>query len=165
MTKVRKPKLFLSAAVAAAVMLAGTLAAAQFGFSAHAQAATPAHPAGQRQCSLATLHGMYVANQSGFQVSVSPAGPFATAAIYVFDGRGHGHGITSKSINGNIVSHLRFTDHYTLTPDCAGTETVTDTTGAVRHYDFYTLPSGDRFTFLRTDPGVVATGIAEATGR
>ncbi len=155
----RKPFLLLAGAV---LLVAVALTGTQFGSPAHAHAASPAQPA-EQQCSLATLNGMYVSTQSGSQVTGIPQGPFATAAIYVFDGRGHAHGITSRSVNGKISSHLTFTDTYTLNRNCTGTETVTDATGAVRHYDFYTLPSGSRFTFLRTDPGVVASGVAETS--
>ncbi len=58
--------------------------------------------------------------------------------------------------------HLSFAGTCTLSPDCAGTETGTDSVGAVSHYGLSTLPSGSRFTFLRTDPWVVGSGIAEA---
>lgn len=106
---------------------------------------------------------MYAATQSGFQIegSVSSKVPFATAATYVFDGRGHVHGITTRSVNGTISENLRFTGSYTLNKNCTGSETVTDSTGAVRHYNVATVPSGSRFTFIRTEPGVVAVGTGE----
>jgi hypothetical protein len=159
MVNVLKQKLFLS--VAGAAMLAGIIAVALFSFSAHARAANSSSSAQQGRCSLATLNGMYTAMQSGFQVSGNSKEPFATAATYVFDGRGHEHGITTRSVNGNISRHLTFTGTYTLSRDCFGTETVTDSTGAVRHYDFSTVPSGIRFSFIRTDPGVVGSGFGE----
>jgi hypothetical protein len=158
MTNVLKQKLFLS--LAGATMLAGVLAVALISFSAHARAAS-SPSAQQGGCSLATLKGQYAATQSGFQVTGTSKGPFATAATYVFDGRGHEHGITTRSVNGVITRHLSFTGTYTLNRNCTGTETVTDSTGAVRHYDFATVPSGGRFTFIRTDPGVVGSGFGD----
>ncbi len=155
----RRSLLWLVLASGAAV---AALAVAQFGFFTKAEASPRSHSPKQPHCSLATLHGMYVANQNGSQVTGNTPGPFATAAIYVFDGHGHAQGTTTRSVNGNITSHLDFSDVYTLNADCIGTETVTDTTGAVRHYDLYTVPSGSRFTFIRTDPGIVVSGVAVA---
>jgi uncharacterized membrane protein len=159
MTNVLKQKLFLS--LAGAAMLAGVLAVALISFSPHARAADSSSPGQQQKCSLATLKGQYASNQSGFQITGTSKGPFATAATYVFDGRGHEHGITTRSVNGVISRHLGFTGTYTLNRNCTGTETVTDSTGAVRHYDFATVPSGSRFTFIRTDPGVVGSGFGD----
>src|SRR5512142_1497081 len=159
----RKRKLFLSLAVAAAVVLAGILAVAQFGSSAHAQAVSS--PPGSARCSVATLDGAYVFSTRGEARSTgSNKGPVAVAGIQVFDGHGHAHGFYSQSMNGKISRHVSFTATYTLNPDCTGTHTGTDVTGVVVHNDMYSLPSGSRVTFLQTDPGVVlsGTGVAEA---
>lgn len=143
---------------AAAVALAGITAAMQFGPFSHAHAGTSASSSVRhRRCSLGTLKGAYVTQQSGWQVSVKPRGPFAFAATYVFDGHGHARGMSSRSLDGRI-SRYKFTVRYTLASDCAGTETLRDNTGAVRHYDIYVLPSGGQFTYLRTDRGIVGAG-------
>ncbi len=160
MIGVDKRKLFLLLVVAAAVVLAGGLAIAQFGSSAPAQAASP-QPAQPARCSLATLNGTYVFSHNGVQVTGSNKGPFAAAGGNVYDGRGHAHGFASSSLNGNISRHVSRTIIYTLNPDCTGTLTVTEATSAVTHYDVYTSPSGSRYTYLRTDPGAVASGVAE----
>ncbi len=147
---------------ATAGMLTGILALALFGFFARAQAASSSRST-HRQCSVATLKGMYVSNQSGSQVSVSPQGPYASASSNVVDGRGHAHGIASQSLNGEISSQVPFTATYTLKPDCSGTLTVT-ISGLTRHFDVFTSPSGSRFTFICTDPGLVGTGVAVRSG-
>ena len=157
--RLTRSRLFAGGAVA----LAGVTAFAQFGLPASAQAGTkPLSPVRHGLCSLATLKGVYVSQQTGWQVGVRPRGPFAFAAIYVFDGHGHAHGMSSRSTDGSI-SHLRFVVRYTLKPNCTGTETLKDNTGAVRHYDIYVVPSGKQFTYLRTDPGIVGSGSAAAS--
>lgn len=157
--RLTRSRLFAGAAVA----LAGIIAFAQFGFPASAEAGTkPSSPGRHGLCSLATLKGMYVSQQTGWQISVNPRGPFAFTAIYVFDGHGHAHGMSSRSMDGRI-SHLRFVARYTLKPNCTGTQTLKDNTGAVRHYDIYVLPSGKQFTYLRIDPGIVGSGSAVAS--
>lgn len=79
----------------------------------------------------------------------------------MFDGLGHAHGITTRSVNGTISGNLTFTGTYALNKNCTGNETMTDSTGAVRRYNFAAVPSGSRFTFIRTDPGAVAVGTGE----
>jgi hypothetical protein len=111
---------------------------------------------------VATLNGAYVWSAHGeVPVTGRTKSPFAVAGIQVFDGRGHAHGFYSQSMNGKISRHVSFTATYTLNPDCTGTHTGTDVTGVVVHNDMYSLPSGSRVTFLRTDPGFVASGVAE----
>ncbi len=159
MTHVFRMTRFRSLGVAV-VALAGITAAMQFGPASHAHAGSAASSrARHRLCSLRTLKGVYVTEQSGWQVGVKPRGPFAFAAIYTFDGHGHARGMSSRSLNGRI-SHFKFTVRYTLAADCAGTETLKDNTGAVRHYDIYVLPSGKQFTYLRDDRGIVGVGTA-----
>src|SRR3712207_6393336 len=88
-----KGRQFLPLAVAAAVMLAGILAVAQFGSVAPAQAASPP---GSVSCSLATLNGVYVWSTHGeVQSTGSAEDPVAVAGIQVFDGRGQAHGFFS----------------------------------------------------------------------
>ena len=158
MTGARTKKLFLPLAAAAAV-LAG-LAGAQSGSSASAQAASHSGPT---TCSMSTLDATYVfSGQGEVQVSGSTTS-VAVAGIQTFDGRGHAHGFYSQSLNGKILKRIGFTATYTLNPDCTGTHTATDATGAVWHTDQYSLPSGTRVMFLGTDPGAVfsGTGVTE----
>lgn len=141
-------KLFLLLAAGGA--LACIIAVVQFGSSAHAQAGSPT------TCSDATVSGPYAWYATG-----SSKSPFAKAGNELFDGHGHSHGFYSISVNGTITRHLSFTGSYAINPDCTGTETITDSTGAVTHYDDYYLPSGDQLEFVRTDSGVVSAGRAE----
>jgi hypothetical protein len=159
MTGLFKPKLFLLA-VAAAVMLLGILAVAQFRSSAHAQRLTALRSA---RCSVATLNGTYVWSAHGeVPVTGNAKRLFAISGIQVFNGRGQAHGFYSQSMNGKISRRVSFTATYTLNPDCTGTHTLTDATGTVRHSDQYSLPSGSQVAFLAADPGVVLSGVAEA---
>ncbi len=162
MTGMCKRRLFLPLAVAAAVMLAGILAVAQFGSFASAQGASPP---GSVRCSLATLNGVYVWSAHGeVQSTGSTKNPFAVAGIQVFDGRGYAHGFYSRGMNEQISKRVSFTATYTLNPDCTGTHMATDITGTVVHNNMYSLPSGSQVTFLQTDPGAVfsGTGVTDA---
>ncbi len=163
MIGVCKRKLLFPLAVAAAVMLADILAVTQFGSSAPAQAVSPRQPAQPATCSRATLNGMYVWSAHGeVPITGSTKGPFAVTGIQTFDGRGHAHGFYSQSMNGKISRRVSFTATYILNPDCTGTYMATDVTGAIRHTDLYSLPSGSQVAFLATDPGVVLSGVADA---
>jgi hypothetical protein len=131
--------------------------------TAFTQSTTPqggAAKAAEAQCSLATLHGTYVIAADGVQIVGSDRVPFALAAVQTYDGRGHAHGIASVSANGKITGFHRFTGTYTVKPDCTITETDTDVTGFVSHYDEFTTPDGSLFTFVQTDPGVVSAAVA-----
>ena len=159
MAGIGKRNLFLLA-VAAAVMLAGILAAAQLRPAAHAQTVRAPRPA---RCSAASLNGTYMWSAHG-EVPLTPGtrGSFAVSGIQTFDGRGRGRGFYSQSMNGRISRRVSFTSAYILNPNCAGTYTATDATRTVRHSDVYTLPSGRQVAFIATDPGVVLSGVAEA---
>lgn len=162
MIRALKSKLTVSLG-GAVVALAGGLAVAQFGIFPYAQAASPSTSSGLMRCSLATLHGTYVSYQNGWKVGRHWRHPYVFATIYWFNGHGRAYSITSRSDNGVITSDLRVAVTYTVAPNCTGTETVTDRTGAVRHYDLFIAPSGARFTYLRTDPGTVAAAVAFAS--
>ena len=94
-------------------------------------------------------------------ISANSREPFAFAAIYNFNGHGFARGQSTRSVNG-VISRVHFVVLYTLNRTCAGTETLRDSTGGVRHYVIYVLPSGRQNTYLRADPGVVAAGSAVA---
>ena len=61
-------------------------------------------------------------------------------------------GSSTFSSGGNIVARSPFTGTYTLNTDCTGTLTI----GTSLHFDLYVAPSGDRFTYIQTDPGLVS---------
>ncbi|MHB1874100.1 MAG: hypothetical protein ACYCPF_04500 [Streptosporangiaceae bacterium] len=146
---------------AGAVALAGIAALTQVTFATNAQAGKMSSATRNRHetCSLATLRGVYVSRQDGWQISANSREPFAFTAIYNFNGHGFARGQSTRSLNG-VISHVHFVVHYTLNRTCAGTETLRDGTGGVRHYVIYVLPSGRQYTYLRTDPGVVGAGSA-----
>jgi hypothetical protein len=161
MTGVVKRSTFL-VAVVAAIVLAGILVVAQSASSVRARAVSAPGSVG---CSAATLHGPYVWSAHGeVPVTGSTKRPFAVAGVQVFDARGHAHGFYSQSMNGKISRRVRFTATYTLNPDCTGSYQASDRTGAVRHSDLYSVPSGSSVAFVATDPGVVLSGGAETRG-
>ena len=108
-------------------------------------------------CTLDTLKGTYIFAPQGFQVQDGQQLPIALAGTETFDGKGHVEGQYTQSINGEI-SRVTYRGTYTITPDCVGTETVTDSTGATSHYDQFVSPDGKEFTFVQTDPGSVIAG-------
>ena len=160
MMRLLRPTRFHSFA-AGAVVVAGIAALTQVNLAANAQTGQTSAATRHRHetCSLATLRGIYVSKQDGWQVSGNSREPFAFTAIYNFNGHGVAHGQSTRSVNG-VISHVHFFVHYTLNRTCAGTETLRDSTGGVRHYVIYALPSGRQYTYLRTDPGVVGAGSA-----
>jgi hypothetical protein len=134
--------------------------------TAFTHATTRAAKAAATQCSQATLQGTYVFAVDGVQIVGRDRVPFALAGWATFDGRGHLHAIFSLSANGKITRLLRLTGTYTVRPDCTATETDTDVTGAVTHYDDFTTPDGSLASFVQTDPGVVSSGVGfRGTGK
>jgi hypothetical protein len=107
---------------------------------------------------LATLNGTYVFAFDGVQIVGRDRVPTAFAGLGTFDSRGHVHGVFSQSVNGKITHLNRYTGTYTVKPDCTVTETDTDVTGAVFHFDEFAAPDGSLFAFVETDPGVVTSG-------
>jgi hypothetical protein len=163
MTYLPRRKPFIIVVAVAVAMLAAAFALTQPGPAAHAASAQPQAP-----CSAATLQGTYVWNAQSLQIAAAGAAstqvPFAVAGVETFDGQGHSRGFFSQAVNGKISSRIAFTSRYTTNPDCTGTETITDATGAVSHFDQYTVPTGSRLTFTETDPGVTSSGVEVKDG-
>ena len=118
-------------------------------------------------CSLATIQGTYVAAPTGFQIVGNDRVPFAIAAVQIFDGKGHIHGVFSGNANGTVFAHqVRFTGTYTVKPDCTGTQTLMPAPGSANHYDTFTTPDGSLITTVQTDPGVVSSAVlSRGTGK
>lgn len=112
------------------------------------------------KCSAATLQGLYVFAAQGVLIMGKDRVPFAFAGQETYDGRGHMHGISSQSVDGHITRHVHVTGIVTVNPDCTTTETDTDETGAVSHFDEFTVPDGSRIAGFETDPGVVLSATA-----
>ena len=147
-------------AIATAVTLAAATAATVISVSSASAGPVAAHPAGSGSCSLATLRGTYLFAGDGWSVSGSTSTPLAFAGSEHFGGNGHLKGTSTSSFGGTITRGTAFTGTYTLAANCTGTFTI----GTTLHFDLFTTPSGNAFTYTQTDPGSVsATTEARAT--
>ena len=108
------------------------------------------------ECSEATLDGTYLFAQNGVEIKGNEKVPFALAGYDVFDGNGEVKGVASGNFNGETFRNERSSGTYTVKADCTGTATLDAT--IVTHYDMFIAPDGSMFTFVQTDPGVVASG-------
>jgi hypothetical protein len=109
------------------------------------------------ECSLATLRGTYIYAYEGFNIENGQQIPVAFAGQEVYDGDGTMTGVYSSSTNGTITQNIPYTGTYTVNRDCTGTLTTTEELGTF-HYDQFVGPKGDEFSWVATDPGVVASG-------
>jgi hypothetical protein len=105
------------------------------------------------KCSEATLEGRYLFAYDGVEVQGNEQVPFTVAGYQVFDGNGTQRGVSSFSVNGKITRKEPFSGTYTVKEDCTGTTT---TDGS--HSDLFIAPDGSMFTWVYTDPGLVAAG-------
>jgi len=119
--------------------------------------AQDAEGTGMARCSLATLHGMYLFAGDGVAITGNDQVPFAAAGYEVYHGNGKVNVVFSRSVNGEITRHGRSSGTYTVNADCTGTVTYPD---LKEHFDQFIAPDGSMFTFVSTDPGVVASGFA-----
>jgi hypothetical protein len=117
-----------------------------------AQATGPTPPASPPTCNLATLKGTYLFEGNGTSVSGTTTTPTAFAGSEHFNGAGTVTGSSTFSSGGTIIPRSPFTGTYTLTPGCTGTLTI----GTTLHFDIYVAPSGNRFTYVQTDPGSIS---------
>ncbi len=109
---------------------------------------------GKARCSLATLRGTYLFAFDGVVIDGDDQVPFAGAGYEVYDGKGKFEGVASESVNGDINRNVHYSGRYTVKADCPGTFT----TEHGFHADQFMAPDGSMFTFILTDPGVVASG-------
>jgi hypothetical protein len=107
----------------------------------------------EAKCSEATLHGRYLFAYDGVEYQGKDQVPIAVAGHQVFNGDGEQRGVSSVSFNGEIFRKHSFSGKYTVKADCTGTTT---TNGS--HSDLFIAPDGSMFTWVYTDPGVVASG-------
>jgi hypothetical protein len=107
-------------------------------------------------CSEATLHGTYLFAYDGVEIKENnhDHAPFAVAGYEVYDGKGKVNAIFSASTEGEISRNESLSGTYTVNEDCTGTVSYTDGT----RYDQFIAPDGRLFTFVQTNPGVVAAG-------
>ena len=158
-----KRSVVLAACLLFCALLLGSFVMAKTTF---AQATTTRGARGsEAQCSASTLNGRYVFSVAGSQGTGRNRVPFAVAGTEVFDGHGNLRGVISQSMNGTITRHVSITGTYAVNHDCTMTETVT-VPGAVLHFDQFTTNDGSVFTFIETDPGIVASGFeTQGTGQ
>jgi hypothetical protein len=103
------------------------------------------------RCSETTLHGRYLFAYDG--VVGKKQLPLAVAGQQVFNGNGTQHGVASFNLNGKVVSNQRFSGTYSVRADCTGTITTDG-----NESDMFIAPGGSMFTWVYTDPGLVASG-------
>jgi hypothetical protein len=127
-------------------------AAATLVVTGSAQATSPTPPVIPTVCSLATLQGTYLFEGNGESVSGTTTTPTAFAGSEHFNGAGAVAGSSTFSSGGTIFPRSPFTGTYTLNANCTGTLTI----GTSLHFDLYVAPSGERFTYVQTDPGSVS---------
>jgi hypothetical protein len=129
------------------------------GITQAAGAVLAATPGTGARCSLATFNGTYIMNTQGIEIGGATPGPFAYAAISVYDGKGCTQGTFSGSFNGVIVRNQFGTGTYTVNADCTVTETDNLGGGAFAHYDGFLSPDGNLITFVETDTGMIVSAI------
>jgi hypothetical protein len=113
-------------------------------------------------CSEATLDGTYLFAYDGVEIKDDEHTPFALAGYEVYDGKGQVISFSSSSTGGEISRNNAVPGTYTVNEDCTGAVSYEDGT----HYDQFIAPDGSLFTFVQTDPGVVAAGFEpEATAK
>ena len=111
------------------------------------------------ECSLATARGTYNYAYDGYSVNGDTVTRVAIAGLDQFNGDGTLSGISTAAAEGQPPERLvKYTGIYKVNPDCTISETDTDETDAVFHYDGFTTPTGDSITFVETDPNVVVSG-------
>jgi hypothetical protein len=94
----------------------------------------------------------------GYLIQGNSQVTLAFAGIEVYDGHGHLTSDGSQSVNGQITRHILVTGVYTVNPDCTESETDTDQSGNVSHFDEFVVPNGSLFALVETDPGTVISG-------
>jgi hypothetical protein len=115
--------------------------------------------ASRAKCSEATLKGTYLFAQNGIEIKGTDQRPFAIAGYDVFDGNGEVKGVASGNFDGETFRNDRFSGTYSVKANCTGTVTFRD--GAATQGDVFIAPDGSMFTFVRTNPEDVSSGIDE----
>jgi hypothetical protein len=111
-----------------------------------------------QSCSLETLKGTYTFEYEGFTINNDKHVPFAFAGFEFYNGDGTMRGVFTGTNDGSIVKDVEFTGTYTVNPDCTSELTTTDPVFGVTHFEQFLAPSGDEFTWVQTDEGVVDSG-------
>jgi len=106
------------------------------------------------------LKGGFAFIATGFLVAPSPIiGPFAAIGTQSFDGKGNTEAASTVSVNG-VAERVTFTGVYSVKSDCSGSMTLTLLpSGLVYHFDLVIAANGAEIQGIRTDAGVVGTGV------
>jgi hypothetical protein len=118
-----------------------------------------AGPAGAT-CSNTSLTGVFGFFSTGFD---SPGVPGTSVGQYSFDGNGNVSGAFTHSSNGTI-SNQTFTGTYSVSKNCAGTLTLTDSGGATEHHSFVIDDGKKGMQLISADSPQIRSGFALAQG-
>jgi hypothetical protein len=132
----------------------------------YAQQAHSWEEGGPTSCSNATLKGLYMYANSGFQ-SVSPSlVPLAVTGKNIFYGNGKFDSLATLSIGGTIIPNDEAPGTYTVNSDCTGTAIVHMKPPAPDvHLQWFVAPDGDLIFSTETDSGTVLTGTLQRVAR
>jgi hypothetical protein len=111
----------------------------------------------QQSCSLETLKGTYIFDYTGYTIVDGEHVPFSAAGFEYYNGDGTMRGVFS-GVDGGVTRNLEYTGTYTVNPDCTSELTTNDPVFGDLHFDQFLGPGGNRFTFVQTDEGSVASG-------
>lgn len=111
---------------------------------------------GEGACTMRALHGVYVFDASGYNITSSGPQPKAVVEFLDLGGDGTLTSIGTVSLNGTIVPLHAGTGTYTVKEDCTGTLTF-DPQGP--HFDIFLSPGGRQFHMIETDANTVLAGV------
>ncbi len=120
--------------------------------------AEPTTTGEESHCGLSSAKGSFGFVETG---TIIGFGSYAATGTLIADGAGKMTGTFAESANGVITSGITFNGTYTVNADCTGTAELTDSLGRKGTRAFVIVQQGKEFSYLFTDAGFVATGIAK----
>jgi hypothetical protein len=113
-------------------------------------------------CTLATLHGRYVFDATGYNIVNGSAVPKTVVDFLTFSGDGSLTSIATAVVGGHIIANdAPGTGSYTVNNDCTGT--LTDARGFT--FDLFIAPNGGSFHMIQTVTGQMLAGESRRVGR
>lgn len=113
--------------------------------------------ANTRGCTLATLHGRYVFDATGYNIVNGSAVPKTVVDFLTFRGDGSLTSIATAVVGGTIIANdVPGTGSYTVNDDCTGT--LTDARGFT--FDLFIARNGIVFHMIQTVTGQMLAGEA-----
>jgi hypothetical protein len=114
-------------------------------------------------CTLATLHGRYVFDATGYNVVNGIAVPKTVVEFLKFRGNGSLTSIATVVVGGiKIQDDAPGTGNYTVNDDCTGTITF-EPSGFT--FDLFVAPNGSQFHMIQTVTGQMIAGEARKVPR